>query len=362
MRSSHVLAPVVASSHLLPAIGAAWPPFALVAGLLLLGVVAEHRGLFRRLGAGLERLPGPPWLLVVAALGLVVAVTAVLNLDTAVVFVTPVAVHAARRRGIDPRPVAYGALTMANAGSLLLPGANLTNLLVGDLPAGGARWLVEVAPAGLAAAAAALAVVLLRDRRAWRAPAAATVPPARVPAARGDRALMAAIGLAGAAMVVLSRPALPVLAIGLAVAAVAVGRAGLERRTVMRAVGPVVLIGLLVVVAALGWLARAWTGPAGLVADSGPLATAAIGALAAVLLNNLPAAALLGAGHPAHPEALLVGLNLGPNLFVSGSLAAYLWWRACAGAGVDVGLRGLLSRAPLAVLPAVLAALLLLPR
>ena len=41
-------------------------------------------------------------------------------------------------------------------------------------------------------------------------------------------------------------------------------------------------------------------------------------ALATVVLNNLPAASLLAARAPSHPFSLLVGLNLGPNLCVTG--------------------------------------------
>jgi arsenical pump membrane protein len=36
---------------------------------------------------------------------------------------------------------------------------------------------------------------------------------------------------------------------------------------------------------------------------------------------------------PPHPFALLVGLNIGPNLFVTGSLAWILWLRAARAAG-----------------------------
>ena len=65
-------------------------------------------------------------------------------------------------------------------------------------------------------------------------------------------------------------------------------------------------------------------------------------------MNNLPAASLLAAHAPPHPYSLLVGLNVGPNLFVTGSLAWVLWLRAAPGAGAqpDVGTRrrlGLLS-------------------
>jgi arsenical pump membrane protein len=50
-----------------------------------------------------------------------------------------------------------------------------------------------------------------------------------------------------------------------------------------------------------------------------------LGAGAAIAINNLPAAAMLAANAPAHPGALLLGLDLGPNLAVTGSLSAVLW-------------------------------------
>ena len=46
---------------------------------------------------------------------------------------------------------------------------------------------------------------------------------------------------------------------------------------------------------------------------------------ASVLVNNLPAAVVLSVHLPAHPRALLLGLDLGPNLAVTGSLSAVLW-------------------------------------
>ena len=107
-----------------------WPPFLLVTGLLLIGSVASADGLFEALGARLARAPLPPRALLVALLALVAAVTAVLNLDTSVVFLTPVLVHAARRRGLNEQPFLYGSVFMANSASILLPGSNLTNLLV----------------------------------------------------------------------------------------------------------------------------------------------------------------------------------------------------------------------------------------
>jgi arsenical pump membrane protein len=73
----------------------------LVAGLLVIGALAARGGLFERAGALAARLPGGGFALLVALLLLDALVTAVLTLDTAVVFLTPVLLHAARRRVLD---------------------------------------------------------------------------------------------------------------------------------------------------------------------------------------------------------------------------------------------------------------------
>src|SRR5919205_4315945 len=122
-----------------------WPPFVLVAGLLLIGAVAADEGLFEALGARLARTRLGARSLFLALLALVAIVTAVLNLDTSVVFLTPVLVHAARRRDLDERPFLYGSVFMANAASLLLPGSNLTNLLVlRSAPQSGAAFATQM--------------------------------------------------------------------------------------------------------------------------------------------------------------------------------------------------------------------------
>jgi hypothetical protein len=100
---------------ILTAAGQTWARFVLVTGLLLIGAVAAADGLFEAIGARLARARFGPRGLLLSLLGLVAAVTAVLNLDTSVVFLTPVLVHAARRRALDERPFLYGSVFMANA-------------------------------------------------------------------------------------------------------------------------------------------------------------------------------------------------------------------------------------------------------
>jgi arsenical pump membrane protein len=86
--------------------------------------------------------------------------------------------------------------------------------------------------------------------------------------------------------------------------------------------------------------------------------TAAIGALASVAFNNLPAAVLLGTRVPPHPRALLIGLNIGPNLAVTGALSALLWLTIGRASGAAPSIRRY-SLVGIVVAPAAIAAALL---
>src|SRR5438105_6190246 len=97
-----------------------WPPFVLVVGLLLIGFVADDDGLFAAAGHRLARTAPGGGILFLGATLMVGTVTAVLNLDTSVAFLTPILVYAARSRGEGEAPLLYGCLLLANAGSLFL--------------------------------------------------------------------------------------------------------------------------------------------------------------------------------------------------------------------------------------------------
>lgn len=94
---------------------------------------------------------------------------------------------------------------------------------------------------------------------------------------------------------------------------------------------------LLAVAVGVGSLVS-FTGFAVGAAAQGP-GLAVVGAIAADAINNLPAAVVLSAHAPAHPLFILLGLDLGPNLCVSGSLAALLWIRVARQSGVTVSIR-----------------------
>ncbi len=364
----------------------AWPAFVLVAGLLLVGLVAAEDGLFAAAGAALRRACPNSLVLFCGMAALIIVVSAVLNLDTAVAFLTPVAVSAGRRSA-DPSqdaPLEEGrsnvgaallpaCILLSNAGSLLLPGSNLTNLIVvTHARISGGSFASRMFLPWIAVGFITAAVVAVLSRDALRAKTDESPTQIGSESGRADDSTRGprfgvgavAIGAAVAAMLLLGSPSLVVLAVGVA----AVGARMLGVRApggsvkvsrVAQVLNLPVLVGLMGLATAVGTLGRLWSGPSELLGHLDPLGTAVAAAVSTVLINNLPAASLLSARAVTHPLALLIGLDVGPNLFVSGSLAWVLWLSSARACGVDPGLRralriGLIA-APLGTLAGVAA-------
>ncbi|HUX05069.1 MAG TPA: SLC13 family permease [Acidimicrobiales bacterium] len=314
----------MAAVHLTQTLDQTWPPFVLVLGLLLVGVAASSDGLFEAVGSHLARVPGNRLSLFASMMGLVAVVTVVLNLDTSVVFLTPILLHVARRRGVPETAFLYGAIFMSNSASLLLPGSNLTNLLVlAPEHVSGGHFAMRMLAPWVASVLVTFLVVALWRRRDLHGSQERPDPPMTL---RPGLATVG-VGAAVACMLAFANPALPVLALGLALAAWQVVARRLSTRETLRVVGPATLAGLFVAAVAIGMLARSWNVPSRLLGAAGPWGAAALGAGASATLNNLPAAVLLSPHAPAHPFALLLGLDIGPNLVVIGALSAMLWLR-----------------------------------
>jgi arsenical pump membrane protein len=375
-----------------------WPAFVLVSGLLLIGVVASGAGLFELAGNQLARLPAGEVTRFVCAAALVGIVSALLNLDTAAAFLTPVLVYMTRRVGSSEAPLLYGCLLLTNAGSLLLPGSNLTNIIVaGHLHLVGSTFALHMAPAWAVALVVTALVVAVAHRKDLRkgggsgrnkgrrndlcnggskdlrkdgrsppeqgASTRSATRTSREPSTStitsvGSTLFAGAVVLATAILVVtLRNAAIPVVAIGVAAVGFELARRRLDLWSVADAIDPALLTGLLGVAIALGTLGRTWDVPARLLGHLGTFATAGFAAVSSIVFNNLPAASLLAARVPPHPYSMLVGLDLGPNLFVTGSLSALLWFRSARRAGADPSVRhtaavGIVA-APLAIVAAV---------
>jgi arsenical pump membrane protein len=310
--------------HVVLALQSTWPPFVLVAGLLLIGHVASGEGVFRILGSWCGRAPGGARGAFLVTMGAVALVTAVLNLDTSVVFMTPVALQAARSEGADETAFLFGTIFMSNSASLLLPGSNLTNLLVwSHRHASGAQF--ARAMAGPWIVSIAITALVVGGWR-WRALGRSVRPVVAEKSFQFGPGLIAAL-FAVVAMLALSEPALWVCGAGVLAEVVAFRgqRAGLP--AALKAINPVTLGALFVVAVAIGTVARATTVSAHLLHHSTVLVTAAVAAGVSLAINNLPAASLFAARGVTHPFALLLGLDLGPNIFVTGALSSLLWLR-----------------------------------
>lgn len=302
-----------------------WPAFALVTGLLLIGVAAHDDGLFEVVGRRVLGRGGRARRFVVAALAMGVA-TAVLNLDTAAAFVTPVLLYGAD--GAEGEAMCCMGILLANGASLFLPGSNLTNLIVVGGSAGGAGFLARTWPVALTAFGVTAAACGWLVRRAPR------IPSRR----REDVGLSGVAGVvavaAGALLLVwLRAPAVAVLVVGVAVTVLHAWTGKSSPTRALGAVGLDVLAALFAVAVALGTLGRAWSWPHRELLHAGVLTSAAAAAATSVVVNNLPAASLLASRPLPSPLPVLLGLDLGPNLFFTGSLAWFVWWRAVRAAG-----------------------------
>ncbi len=323
------------------------PVIGFLAAVLILAQLCQEEGLFRALGDWLARLARPGRArssarLLAGVFAVASVVTAVLSLDATVVLLTPVVFAAAARAGARPKPYVYGCTHLANSASLLLPVSNLTNLIA--FAASGlsfTRFAALMAVPWLAA----VGVEYLVFRQFFRTDLNA--PPAPMPAAPAAPAagvpvlaivvLVATLAGFAATSVAGINPAWAAAAGALALAT----RALVRRRTTPREIWRAADVPFLLFVVALGVVVAAVTGNglAGAlhrVMPSGSswlalLATAALAAAAANVINNLPAVlVLLPLAAPAGAGAVLavlIGVNIGPNLTYAGSLATLLWRR-----------------------------------
>ena len=205
-----------------------WSPFVLVAGLLLIGLIADHDRPFSAAGDRLARFASSGAVLYLGAVVLVAVVTALLNLDTSVAFLTPVLVYTGRRHDSGEAALLYGCLLLSNAASLLLPGSNLTNLIVlGHLHLSGGQFLVRMAPAWVAAVVVTALVIALVERRSLGSGAKGPAPTERPVIGLG----LVAVVAAAVFVVVLPSPALPVAVVGAGAVSFRLAKAGSGSRT-----------------------------------------------------------------------------------------------------------------------------------
>ena len=346
-------------------------------GMMLLAEIARKEGLFDWLaGHAVRAAGGSPTRLFLLVYCVGTLVTVFLSNDACAVVLTPAVYAAAKAAEAEPLPYLFICAFIANAASFVLPISNPANLVVfaqGMPPLG--QWLATFTLPSILAIVATYAMLRLTQHARLKGQAIkATVDVA--PLETGGKVAAAGIVATAGALIGASAAGielgLPTFIAGLAATliVVAINRGGLGTvvRDVSWAVLPLVA-GLFVLVEALER-----TGVLTMLSDllrasdkADPQISAwAGGAIVAVgtnLVNNLPAGLLAGAAVQAAQvsrkvaAAILIGVDLGPNLSVTGSLATILWLTAIRREEVEVSAWRFLKLGLLVTPPALALAL-----
>ena len=317
-------------------VGRLLPVVGFLAAVLVLSRLCDDEGLFRAAGAAMARSnSGGQRGLLATVFVIAAATTAILSLDATVVLLTPVVLATARALRVPARPHAYATAHLANSASLLLPVSNLTNLLA--FGAAGLSFVHFTAIMTLPwLAAIGVEFVLLR----WLFGRELSVTPSHEDvtddvAVPVFALVVLALTLVGFAVTSLFgwSPAWAALA-----GAVVLGVHGLARgRSTVAGIADALDVPFLAFVLCLGVVVAAvmLNGLDDAMRDVLPtghtlpalLGIAVIAALLSNVVNNLPAVLVLLplVSGPAAVLAVLIGVNIGPNLTYVGSLANLLW-------------------------------------
>lgn len=366
------LMPIAAVLH---AVGKGTDVYLFLIGMMLLSETARAEGLFDWVAATAAiHARGSTARLFALVYVTGIVTTTFLSNDATAVVLTPAVYAAARKAKADPLPLLFACALIANAASFVLPISNPANLVLygGKMPPLG-QWFASFALPSVAAIVVTFFVLRWIERKRLAGACVSDVD--RTPLTIGGKA--AFVGIVATAIVLLvvsARDAelgLPTAIAGivttLAVSALSRSSPIALARQISWSVLPLVA-GLFVLVEALdltGVIGR--VAQAIRVASANPAQASAVAgtilAFGSNLMNNLPAGLIAStAVAQAQPprlvvDGLLIGVDLGPNLSITGSLATILWLQAIRREGQDVGFWRFLKVGAIAMPLALIAAL-----
>jgi arsenical pump membrane protein len=325
-------------------------------GMMLLSELARDFGVFDWMASVAEQHANGSAVRLFTLIYLVgTMVTIFMSNDATAVVLTPAVLAAVRKAKAAPLPYLFACALIANAASFVLPISNPANLVVfrGHMPPL-AHWLVSFAMPSAASILSTYVVLRWCFRRALRAPL--PVDHERTHLTGNGRLVLGGIVTVALVLMVVSAMnidlGLPTCICALVLMAGIAIRARLNPLRIVRGVswGVIPLVAALFIlmeaIVSLGALryataALAW-------AERLPAALAALVTGLAVgfgnnVINNLPLGLIAGSTlRASHAQgviqtAVLIGVDLGPNLSVTGSLATILWLIALRREGLDVG-------------------------
>jgi arsenical pump membrane protein len=343
-------------------------------GMMLLSELAREHGVFDWLSSvAVRSARGSAARLFTLIYAIGTVVTIFMSNDATAVVLTPAILTAVRKAKVEPLPHLFACALIANAASFVLPISNPANLVVFQqgmppLP----QWLLAFALPSALSIVVTYAVLRLMFRRSLRKPLEQTVDAS--PLNREGKLVLA--GLALMVGVLLTTSAfgqslgLPTMLAAFAITAVlslrtrsnplALGKQ-ISWRTLALVAGLFILVNAVESIGALRLTTQALQQMQPWAPAAGAFVTSFVVGIANNLLNNLPVGLIAGgAVHAAHvhgllAHAVLMGVDLGPNLSVTGSLATILWLIALRREQLDVSV-GSFLRVGLLAMPAAMAA------
>jgi arsenical pump membrane protein len=345
-------------------------------GMMLLAEVARQQGLFDWLAAhAVRHAKGSArrLFLIVYAVGTVV--TVFLSNDATAVVLTPAVYAAATAARVEPLPYLFICAFIANAASFVLPISNPANLVIfGAHMPPLAQWLYQFTLPSIASILATY--LLLRSTQRAALDRRISEDFSTAPLSPGGRCVAAGIALTTVVLLGASaldrQLGLPTFIAGVAVTIIVLAISRQSPLPVLRDISWGVLplvAGLFILVAAveqtgiLNAVVRTLHDAAASSARQASFGTGVIVAFVSNLMNNLPtglvaATVSQSADVPLQVTAgILIGVDLGPNLSVTGSLATILWLIALRREGEAVTAWQFLKLGIVVMPPALLLAL-----
>ncbi len=346
-------------------------------GMMLIAELAQREGLFDYLASyAVKHARGSPQRLFLLVYAVGILVTAFLSNDATAIVLTPAVYAASRAAGASPLPYLFVCAFIANAASFVLPISNPANLVVY-----GARmphlldWLRQFALPSLASIFVTYIALRWCLRRALNEENIEASSPTPHLSHAGK---LTAIGITAIGVVLLTASALdvqlglPTFVCGAVTAAAVLTFSrqspwpvvmGISWSVIPLVAGLFVMVEALTRIGLIGQLnAMLHKGVAQSPAQSAWI-VGIITALADNVANNLPVGLIAGsvasADHLPFPivSAMLIGVDLGPNLSVTGSLATILWLVALRRQKIEITAWRFLKIGVFVTLPALLAAL-----
>jgi arsenical pump membrane protein len=345
-------------------------------GMMLISELAREHGVFDWLSAvAVRAAEGSCSRLFVLVYSVGTIVTMFMSNDATAVVLTPAILTAARKAKVQPLPYLFVCAFIANAASFLLPISNPANLVVfqGAMPPL-ANWLAAFAVPSVLSIITTFFVLRFLFRKELRQSIEQELQ--AHPLDGNGKLVLATIGLMVAVLLTASYfgkdLGLPTCLTALAIAALLCTKErsnplaparGISWSTLLLVAGLFVMVDAIENLGAMrytmAWLASAQrSGLAG-----SELVTGFAVGVANNLVNNLPLGLIAGSTvHAAHANsamaaAVLIGVDLGPNLSITGSLATILWLIALRKEKLDVGFWDFLKIGAIAMPIALLASL-----